>query len=171
MQTVLIGDEFTYSLRRHSGWRRSDDGQRIVGTVHFGQILVLPLLDVWRRVLIELVEQPKDGAGAGTVVGRKTIEVSGESGVHSVSFVYKPKTRKPASRKATARPTKRTAASAARKEKRTKSAGKPRAAKTEELSDQERTERIALAAYFLAEKRSFAPNHELDDWLAAERSL
>jgi hypothetical protein len=26
----------------------------------------------------------------------------------------------------------------------------------------------AVAAYFFAEQRGFAPNHELDDWLAAE---
>ncbi|HEY8507133.1 MAG TPA: DUF2934 domain-containing protein [Steroidobacteraceae bacterium] len=35
--------------------------------------------------------------------------------------------------------------------------------------------RIALsgshAAYFRAERRGFAPGHELDDWLAAEREI
>jgi hypothetical protein len=56
--------------------------------------------------------------------------------------------------------------------KRTKTAAKrPPARKTAELNAQERAERIAQAAYFLAEQRAFAPNHELDDWLAAERSL
>jgi hypothetical protein len=30
---------------------------------------------------------------------------------------------------------------------------------------------IALAAYFIAEKRGFEPGHELDDWLAAETEL
>jgi hypothetical protein len=29
--------------------------------------------------------------------------------------------------------------------------------------------RVAERAYFLAEARGFAPGHELDDWLAAER--
>jgi hypothetical protein len=29
--------------------------------------------------------------------------------------------------------------------------------------------RIEIAAYLKAEQRGFAPNHELDDWLAAER--
>lgn len=28
--------------------------------------------------------------------------------------------------------------------------------------------KIALRAYFIAEKRGFEPGHELDDWLAAE---
>jgi hypothetical protein len=28
---------------------------------------------------------------------------------------------------------------------------------------------IAKAAYFLAQQRGFAPGHELDDWLAAEK--
>ena len=31
--------------------------------------------------------------------------------------------------------------------------------------------KIARAAYYLAEQRGFAPGHELDDWLAAERQL
>ncbi|MCX8040299.1 MAG: DUF2934 domain-containing protein [Planctomycetota bacterium] len=30
---------------------------------------------------------------------------------------------------------------------------------------------IAEAAYFLAERRGFAPGHELADWLAAERTV
>jgi len=30
---------------------------------------------------------------------------------------------------------------------------------------------IATAAYFRAEQRGFAPGHELDDWLQAERSI
>jgi hypothetical protein len=32
-----------------------------------------------------------------------------------------------------------------------------------------RQEAIGKSAYFLAERRSFAPGHELEDWLAAER--
>ncbi len=31
--------------------------------------------------------------------------------------------------------------------------------------------RIALAAYFKAEARGFAPGHELEDWLAAEQEI
>jgi len=31
--------------------------------------------------------------------------------------------------------------------------------------------RIALTAYFIAEKRGFEPGHELDDWLAAEAAV
>lgn len=38
-------------------------------------------------------------------------------------------------------------------------------------SAQQRAQRIAVAAYYFAEERGFAPNRELDDWLAAERSL
>ncbi|WP_237071800.1 DUF2934 domain-containing protein [Mizugakiibacter sediminis] len=30
---------------------------------------------------------------------------------------------------------------------------------------------IALAAYFRAERRGFAPGRELDDWLEAEREV
>lgn len=32
-------------------------------------------------------------------------------------------------------------------------------------------ERVRIAAYFLAERRGFAPGHELEDWLAAETTL
>lgn len=31
--------------------------------------------------------------------------------------------------------------------------------------------KVALAAYFIAEKRGFEPGHELDDWLAAEAEI
>jgi hypothetical protein len=35
----------------------------------------------------------------------------------------------------------------------------------------ERAERIARRAYELAAQRGFAPGHELDDWLQAEREI
>lgn len=38
------------------------------------------------------------------------------------------------------------------------------------LADQ-RHLRIREAAYFLAEARGFAPGHELDDWLKAEKQI
>lgn len=31
--------------------------------------------------------------------------------------------------------------------------------------------RIAEAAYFCAERRGFAPGHEIEDWLQAERGI
>lgn len=34
-----------------------------------------------------------------------------------------------------------------------------------------REERIAISAYWRAAQRQFAPGHELDDWLAAEREV
>lgn len=34
-----------------------------------------------------------------------------------------------------------------------------------------RHERIAQSAWFKAEARHFAPGHELEDWLAAEREV
>ena len=30
---------------------------------------------------------------------------------------------------------------------------------------------VAMAAYFIAEKRGFEPGHELEDWLAAEAEI
>ena len=32
-------------------------------------------------------------------------------------------------------------------------------------------QQVEEAAYFLAEHRGFAPGHELDDWLEAERAI
>jgi hypothetical protein len=37
--------------------------------------------------------------------------------------------------------------------------------------ERERMEEIAVAAYFRAEKRGFAPGSEIGDWLAAEREI
>jgi hypothetical protein len=36
---------------------------------------------------------------------------------------------------------------------------------------QDRQERIAHAAYYLAERRGFEPGHEMEDWLAAESQI
>jgi Protein of unknown function (DUF2934) len=38
----------------------------------------------------------------------------------------------------------------------------------ESLTDEQRRELIAVAAYYLAESRNFQPGHEHEDWLAAE---
>ena len=38
-------------------------------------------------------------------------------------------------------------------------------------SAEERQALIDEAAYFLAERRQFAPGHELEDWLAAEEQV
>lgn len=39
------------------------------------------------------------------------------------------------------------------------------------VSDEERREMIAEAAYFLAEQRGFDPSEQVNDWLEAERSV
>ncbi len=39
------------------------------------------------------------------------------------------------------------------------------------ISNEERHHLIAEAAYFRAERRSFAPGHELEDWLGAEAEI
>jgi hypothetical protein len=41
----------------------------------------------------------------------------------------------------------------------------------EQLLYQDRTARIAEAAYFRAQQRGFAPGFELEDWLGAEREI
>jgi len=38
-------------------------------------------------------------------------------------------------------------------------------------AEAERRERIAIAAYFIAERRGFAAGHEMEDWIAAEHEL
>jgi hypothetical protein len=45
------------------------------------------------------------------------------------------------------------------------------AASDAEAQVADREVQIALAAYFIAEKRGFGPGHELDDWLAAEAEV
>lgn len=47
------------------------------------------------------------------------------------------------------------------------SAGAPRS----EVSPEERRCMIAVAAYYRAERRSFAPGGELEDWCAAEAEI
>jgi hypothetical protein len=39
------------------------------------------------------------------------------------------------------------------------------------VSAEERRGLVERAAYFRAERRSFAPGHELEDWLAAEAEV
>jgi hypothetical protein len=45
------------------------------------------------------------------------------------------------------------------------------AAVSSPMTPMDLTTQIAEAAYFLAEERGFAPGHELDDWLEAERRI
>lgn len=40
-----------------------------------------------------------------------------------------------------------------------------------EISREERWRMIAVTAYHKAEQRGFAPGHEVEDWLAAEREI
>ncbi|MEQ1601141.1 MAG: DUF2934 domain-containing protein [Methylophilaceae bacterium] len=37
-----------------------------------------------------------------------------------------------------------------------------------DLADENSRQRVAVAAYYKAEARGFAPGYELEDWLAAE---
>jgi len=46
-----------------------------------------------------------------------------------------------------------------------------RAAAPAPPADPARRARIAIAAYYRAERRSFAPGRELEDWLEAEREF
>ena len=39
------------------------------------------------------------------------------------------------------------------------------------LTEEQRRELIATAAYYMAERRNFEPGHEADDWLAAESQI
>jgi hypothetical protein len=39
------------------------------------------------------------------------------------------------------------------------------------VSEEERRDMIARAAYFRAESRNFAPGHEQEDWVAAEAEV
>jgi hypothetical protein len=39
------------------------------------------------------------------------------------------------------------------------------------LTEEQRRELIATAAYYMAERRNFEPGHEAEDWLAAESQI
>jgi hypothetical protein len=41
----------------------------------------------------------------------------------------------------------------------------------EPLTEEQRRELIAVAAYYLAKDRNFEPGHETEDWLAAESQV
>jgi hypothetical protein len=41
----------------------------------------------------------------------------------------------------------------------------------EPLTAEQRRELVAVAAYYLAERRNFKPGHETEDWLAAESQV
>jgi len=45
------------------------------------------------------------------------------------------------------------------------------AAFMEPIDPQHRVSMISEAAFYLAERRSFDPGHEMDDWLTAERAI
>jgi hypothetical protein len=40
-----------------------------------------------------------------------------------------------------------------------------------QVGDEERRNMVARAAYFRAERRKFAPGHEVEDWVAAEAEV
>ncbi|WP_051937827.1 DUF2934 domain-containing protein [Ferriphaselus sp. R-1] len=57
-----------------------------------------------------------------------------------------------------------------------KPAAKPRKAaakkvEKQKVTHQQRREMVAMAAYFIAERRGFLTGYEHDDWLAAEREI
>ena len=55
--------------------------------------------------------------------------------------------------------------------KKSRAAVRPQPEPASEHEPTARHELVAMAAYFLAERRSFEPGRELDDWLAAENEV
>jgi len=78
-----------------------------------------------------------------------------------------PKAKRTTAKKAAATP-KTAAAKATRK---AEPAAEPKAGQPMTISHEERWRMIAIAAYHKAEKRSFAPGHEVADWLEAEQEI
>lgn len=103
-----------------------------------------------RKVQSAAVPEPKSGSKSGkaTAVAKAAPEVTKVK-------------RKPAHLKAGSK-----AGAAQPKSSRTK----PQAALLQSSAADVRA-MIATAAYYLAEQRSFAPGHELQDWLQAERLI
>lgn len=90
----------------------------------------------------------------------------------------KTKTAKSAAPKATAKAKTASAKAPKTSAKRVKSATAPmkavrpsKAAAAKVLDPAQRDRMIAEAAYYLAERRHFAPGCEVEDWLAAERAI
>jgi hypothetical protein len=65
----------------------------------------------------------------------------------------------------------RTHAQSATLSGKTKSNSRAGAVQVESLTDEQQRSLIAVAAYYLAERRHFEPGHELEDWLAAEMQV
>lgn len=61
-------------------------------------------------------------------------------------------------------------ASVSRKPARRKHGAAPQAAGAK-LAPEQRQQLVAQAAYFIAERRGFAPGNELEDWLQAEAEI
>ena len=82
--------------------------------------------------------------------------------------------KKVTSKKTTSKKTatkKKTAASSVKKKPDASSKGKKSAASAVEITPEERWRMIATTAYLKAEARDFAPGHEKDDWLKAEKEV
>lgn len=58
----------------------------------------------------------------------------------------------------------------ARKQSKSKTSGAVTVAAAQ-LDSPDLTPAVAVTAYFIAAERNFAPGHELDDWLEAERRV
>lgn len=75
----------------------------------------------------------------------------------------------PSPKRSRAKAKSKDAASATPKPRKTKPKAEPVAAVQPPHTDM--TAAIATEAYYLAAERNFAPGHELDDWLEAERRV
>jgi hypothetical protein len=53
----------------------------------------------------------------------------------------------------------------------TKSNSRPGTVPVESLTEEQQRTLVAVAAYYLAERRHFEPGHEMEDWLAAEMQI
>ena len=79
-------------------------------------------------------------------------------------------TKKVATKKTTADKAAKTAKTAKTAPRKTRAKSKTGAVKPV-ITSEERTRMIAEAAYYLAEKRGFAPGHEESDWLLASQQV
>ena len=66
---------------------------------------------------------------------------------------------------------KQAAQNAAKKGSTVKTAASVKPKRVRRVENEERLEMIRVAAYHIAAKRGFDPGSELEDWLAAERTI
>lgn len=108
-------------------------------------------------------------SSAGTAKGTKK-PVKARATKSTTATKKKTATKKVAAKKTIAAKAAKTSKTVAKAPRKTRAKSKTGVVKPV-ITSEERTRMIAEAAYYLAEKRGFAPGHEESDWSAASQQI